>query len=289
MEELLRDAYDLHIHCGPDIIPRKVDDKEMALRAVAKGMKGFAIKSHYTPTAERAAVVRKEVPACHAVGAVTLNSTVGGINPMAVEAAARLGAGIVWCPTFDSASQQSYYLERLPQYVTMQAKLVGRRMAVPSYCLIDKEGRLVRQMQEVFDLVQEYGLMLGTGHITHQETFALAEEAKKRGFKKLVITHADWEFTAYSLEEQKRLVELGAVIEHSYTSPAEGYVSWEAVAAQIRGIGPEHVILSTDLGQVKNEYPDEGFGQFLNILWEMGFSREELYRMTAENTAALVE
>ena len=48
MADLLKHAYDLHIHCGPDIIPRSVAALEMAERAVKRGMKGFAIKSQFT-------------------------------------------------------------------------------------------------------------------------------------------------------------------------------------------------------------------------------------------------
>ena len=110
MADLLKHAYDLHIHCGPDIIPRSVTALEMAERAVKRGMKGFAIKSHYAPTCLQAATVRACYPGCNAVGTITLNASVGGLNPLAVETAARMGAKIVWCPTFDSASQQDYYL-----------------------------------------------------------------------------------------------------------------------------------------------------------------------------------
>lgn len=180
MEELLRNAYDLHIHCGPDIIPRSVTALEMANRAVKRGMRGFAIKSHYAPTCLQAATVRACYPDCNAVGTVTLNASVGGLNPLAVEAAARMGARIVWCPTFDSASQQSYYLEHLPQYIGMQKKLMDTGEAVPSYCLIDEYGELCHEMKVILDLVKSYDITLGTGHITHEETLVLAREALRK-------------------------------------------------------------------------------------------------------------
>ena len=79
---------------------------------------------------------------------------------------------------------------------------------MPSYCLIDESGELCCEMQEVLDVVQSHDLVLATGHITHKETFALARVASKRGFRKLLITHADWEFTHYTVEEQQELVKL---------------------------------------------------------------------------------
>ena len=74
-------AYDLHVHSAPDVLPRKMDDVEMAQRVITSGMKGYAIKSHYFCTSERAETIRKIFPRCNAAGTITLNSSVGGINP----------------------------------------------------------------------------------------------------------------------------------------------------------------------------------------------------------------
>ena len=88
MKELIRGAYDLHVHPAPDVLPRKLDDLELARRITASGMSGFASKSHYFCTAERAWLTRKLCPECDTVGTITLNGSVGGINPAAVEMAA---------------------------------------------------------------------------------------------------------------------------------------------------------------------------------------------------------
>src|SRR5205823_8046638 len=55
--ELVRGAYDLHVHTSPDIMPRSASDLELAHRCRQWGLAGFVIKSHYVPTAERAALV----------------------------------------------------------------------------------------------------------------------------------------------------------------------------------------------------------------------------------------
>lgn len=60
--ELLEGAYDLHVHTGPDVMSRKLDDLEMAERIRKVGMKGYGIKSHYFCTAERAKLVHKVYP-----------------------------------------------------------------------------------------------------------------------------------------------------------------------------------------------------------------------------------
>ena len=83
MDNLLEGAYDLHIHCGPDVIPRAVTGLEMAKRAAKCGMRGFAIKAHYDNTCQQAALVNELVPSCRAIGTLTMNSVTGGVNPMA--------------------------------------------------------------------------------------------------------------------------------------------------------------------------------------------------------------
>lgn len=290
MENLLQGAYDLHIHCGPDIVPRSVTGLEMAKRAEACGMKGFAIKAHYDCTCQQAALINSLVPAVNVIGTLTMNSSTGGINPMAVETAARTGAGIIWCPTFDSASQQQYYLHNLPEYIVMQSKLLKQGMNVPSYCIIDNEGNITKDMSDVLEIVTEYKMVLATGHITHEESFALAREAHRRNFRKLLITHADWSFTHYSIEEKLELVSLGAKIEHTYTSPAIlKSITWEESFNEMRIVGPEHIIISTDLGQAKNEFPDEGLKHYAMEILKAGFSRDDLSRMLVHNPAALVE
>src|SRR5690242_21418154 len=103
--ELVRGAFDLHVHVDPDVIPRRIDDVSLARRFAEVGLAGFCLKSHYTSTAERARVVSGVVPEVRVLGAIALNRAVGGVNPLAVEIAAREGARIVWLPTVDSINE----------------------------------------------------------------------------------------------------------------------------------------------------------------------------------------
>ena len=74
----LQGAYDLQVHVAPDVIERRIDDLDLAKEFLGRGLKGFVLKSHYFPTAERAKVVTKAVPGIAAYGAITLNHSVGG-------------------------------------------------------------------------------------------------------------------------------------------------------------------------------------------------------------------
>src|SRR5215467_5484959 len=93
--ESIQGAYDLQVHVAPDVIARRIDDLDLAREFLARGLRGFVLKSHYIPTAERAKVVTKAVPGIRAFGAITLNHAVGGLNPVAVEIAGRSGNKIV--------------------------------------------------------------------------------------------------------------------------------------------------------------------------------------------------
>ncbi|HEY1292984.1 MAG TPA: DUF6282 family protein, partial [Chloroflexota bacterium] len=91
IEGLLEGAFDTHIHSAPDVLPRKFNDLELAQRFKARHMAGFVLKSHYICTADRATLVNQVVPEVQAFGAIALNNSVGGLNPLALDIAGRLG------------------------------------------------------------------------------------------------------------------------------------------------------------------------------------------------------
>ena len=106
--------------------------------------------------------------------------------------------------------------------------------------------------------------------------------------KKIVVTHVDFPTTYYTVEEQKRFVEMGAVMEHCYTTWATGKVEFEVTKEMIREIGPANCILATDLGQKTALYPDEGLLEFAKRLYDDGFTAEEIRTMTVDNPRALL-
>lgn len=293
MENLLQGAYDLHLHLGPDILPRKVDDIEMARRAVACGMAGFAIKNHFSSTAERAKNVHALYDGCDAVGCLVLNNSVGGINPIAVEMAIRSGAKIIFMPTTDGAYEQDMVFNRtpkdkLPFWARLVFKLRDEGVELPGITIYDDTGAIARNVLDVLDIIARHNAILESGHLSHGEVMDLMREAHARGVKNIIITHVNYPGTALTLEQQEELVGLGAYIEHCYTPWKSGKTSLEATCAQIRHIGPEHVILGTDLGRADYCYPEEGMLDFCESLIRMGFTVEEVRTMTVHNPRRLL-
>ncbi len=152
--ELVRGAYDLHVHTSPDIMPRSASDLELAHRCRQWGLAGFVIKSHYVPTAERAALVRSLVPDVDVLGALVLNCAVGGMNTMAVEIAAREGARIVWMPTFDSVNEMSeqYALPpgaKRPQWARLQQELRDQGVKSEPVRVVNEQHQVLPEVRSV--------------------------------------------------------------------------------------------------------------------------------------------
>ena len=292
MNPFLRDAYDLHVHSAPDVLPRKMDDIEMAQRIIASGMKGYALKSHYFCTAERAQTIRKLYPSCNAIGTITLNSSVGGINPMAVEMAARAGAKLVWFPTVDSEHELAHLAqspsEKLPYWAKIKEQMKAEGILSPTICIL-KDGKLKDEVFSVLDIIARFNMILATSHISKAEAFALVKAAKEHKVERIIITHVDFPSTFYTIEEQKELLKSGAFVEHCYTTPATGKGAWEVAIEQIRAIGAERVVLATDLGQTAGVFPDEGLALYGEKLLANGFSEADVRTMIVRNPAWLIE
>lgn len=293
MKDLIYGAYDLHVHSAPDVLPRKMDDIEMAQRIIASGMAGYAIKSHYFCTSERAQLVNKMYPECHAIGAITLNSSVGGINPTAVEMAARSGAKIVWFPTCDSEHELSHVFngdtnKKLPYWAQIIIQLKEDGIKTPTIKLLNEAGQLKEEVYDVIDVIAKNNIILATAHSSHEETFALVKAAHERKVEKIIITHVDFPTTFYSIDEQKELAKYGAYMEHCYTTFATGKIDFETTLAQIRALGADKVVLGTDLGQATALYPDEGLLDFATRLYENGFTEKEIRQMTVDNNTKLI-
>jgi hypothetical protein len=291
LNALLKEAYDLHVHSAPDVLPRKMDDVEMAQRIITSGMKGYAIKSHYFCTSERAETIRKIFPSCNAIGTITLNSSVGGINPMAVEMAGRSGAKLVWFPTVDSEHELEHLArspsQKLPYWAQIKEQMKAEGVISPTICIL-KDGKLKDEVFGVLDIIARFNMILATSHISKEETFSLVKAAKERKVERIIITHVDFPSTFYTIEEQKELLKYGAFAEHCYTTPATGKVAWEVAIEQIRAIGAERIVLTTDLGQSTGVFPDEGLALYGEKLLANGFSEADIRTMIVKNPASLI-
>jgi hypothetical protein len=276
------------MHISPDVVERIVDDISLARMFKELGMAGFVLKSHYGSTAERASVVRAAVPGVDVLGAISLNRAVGGINPLAVEIAAREGARTVWLPTVDSVNE-SHEREaaagaKVPVWVKLQLELREQGIEIPPVPVVDDGGLVLPEVREVLGMIARHGMLLATGHLDRDEIFAVVDAALEEGVTDIVVTHPEFPSQSLSVEDQRSLAERGALLERCFTTPHTGKISWEEWLSNIRDAGPESSVLSTDLGQVFNPPVQDGMALMVDRLLDAGFKEEEVYVMAVVNT-----
>jgi Family of unknown function (DUF6282) len=282
--ELVRGAYDLHVHVEPDLAERRIDDVGLALRFSELGLAGFVLKSHYAPTAERAAVVRRAVPGVDARGAIALNNGVGGLNAQAVEIAARGGARIVWLPTVDAENEADEHgpkPAKQPVWRVIQDELTAAGVGGAPVRVTD-DG-----LDAVLAVVARHDLALATGHLGRVEIVAAANAALSAGVSRVIVTHPDYPTQGVPVEEQRELAERGAMLERCFAPVHSGKVSWEQTFEAIRVTGVEHNVLSTDLGQPANPPVEDGLALMADRLLEAGFTEDDVHTMAVVNTRKL--
>lgn len=272
---LVSGAVDIHVHALPDDRPRALDAVQAARQARERGMRAIVLKNHYESTAGLTYMVRTLVPGFDVFGGIDLNLTVGGINPAAVEHMTRVTGGfgrIVWMPTFDAENQVRFSKENRP------------------FVSVSRNGELLPEVRQVIGLIAKHNLVLATGHSSAEEGLMLLREARRQGVQRMVVTHAMNPPIAMSVPQMQEAAKLGAFIEFVGSSPvsADARERYDRFADAIRKIGAAFCILSSDLGQMGNPLPVDGFGAFLAALRERGFSDAEMGRMSKDNPARVL-
>lgn len=266
----LEGVVDLHMHSDPDSMARSIDALSLARLARQRGFRAIVLKNHYESTAGLAWLARREAPGLEVFGGIALNRAVGGINPAAIEQMTRVKGGcgrLVWMPTFDAEFQVRSSNQQRP------------------FVSVSRGGKLLADVAAVLDLVAKHKLVLATGHSSPEETLLLIREAKARGVRSIVATHAT---SALSPEQMAEAARLGAWIEFAANSVIGNSTTTSIgkFAAAIRAAGVEHVVLASDFGQANNPLHPDGLEQMFRALRGQGFSVEEIERMAKRNPAA---
>ena len=290
--ELVRGAFDPHVHVAPDFAPRRITDLELAQRCLGLGLAGFGLKSHYTATAERAAVVTAAVPGVRALGTITLNHAVGGLNATAVEVAARQGARIVWLPTVSSENEFGEVEHadpdgKVPVWVRFELELRAAGVRPRAVPVVDADGAPVPELMEVLDVAARHDLVLATGHLSRDEIFTVVDAAVAAGVRTIVVTHPEFPSQRVSPADQERLAARGALMERVFTTPYTGKCSWADVFAATRAVGAASTVWGSDLGQLFNPPVEDGLALMADAFLAARFTDEEVRTMAVANTRRL--
>ncbi len=282
----LTDAYDLHIHSNPSLFTRMGDDLDVARHAADAGLAGILLKNHFESTVGRAYLAGRVVETVQVFGGLVLNHSCGGLNPVAVEQALRLGAKQIWMPTLDAQGHVDVY--GAPGGFGYQDS--GTKIRPAGITILDNEGRLKDEVRVIVELVRDFEAVLGTAHLSQTEIFRLAEFAREVKLKKLLITHPYFDPPNLSIPGQADLVGLGVTLElcggNLYPIPGLGRI--DNYRQTVAEVGPGSIILTSDAGQPRKSLPAEVLRIFAQCLMEKGVSQDEIDVMTKENPARLL-
>ena len=286
---LVRGGYDLHIHISPDLPPRRVDDLTLARRFAELGLSGFALKSHYTSTAERAQVVSAAVPGVRVFGTLTLNQGIGGMNALAVEIAAREGARIVWMPTFDSRAETAGRSEpkpgdNVPQWAKFQHELRALGLGTEAVAVVDADGEVLPEVRDVLRTIARHDLVLATAHLSRDDAFAVVDAAFAEGVRTVVVTHPEFTSQRFSIEDQVALVEKGCLVERCLSTPWSAKTTFEHVFDGVRAVGLENNFFSSDFGNPDYPPVEDGLALWADKLLEAGFKEDDVQAMIVDGS-----
>jgi hypothetical protein len=283
-EGLLRGAIDFHIHTGPDIYPRLLNDVEVARRAKRAGMKAILIKSHVTISADRAQIAQA-VTGFPVFGGVALNWQVGGLNKYAVDCAAKLGARQVWMPTTHAA----HYLKYV-DHVPMFAKAMPKD--IKGISILKEDGTLVPEIRSILECIAQNKMILGTGHLSPEEGIALIREARKAGVQKIIVTHPAASFVNYTAAQMREALAAGATyLEHVFndcTPQVAHPIPPSTLGDAMKAVGPTHCIMSTDSGQTVNPPPVKVMTRYIEEMLKYGLPAKAIRTMTAINPGRIL-
>jgi hypothetical protein len=291
-------AIDLHVHCGPEGIPRRFDAVSLAEHVQQSRLGGVVLKSHITSTSNWAEMAHR-LTGTRLYGSIVLNHYLGGINPMAVRGA--LGPAtegipylkVVWLPTIHAAAHlkarhhegEAYDIP--PEWCGGVVSNLAQPIAQVEPINVLAPG-LQQSLDDVLRLVAQYDLILATGHVGRAEVFHTVERAFELGVRKIIVTHPCYDPPALDNEDLRTLAASGAYVELSYILINLGMVTLGETAEIMRRVGAVHTILSTDMGQVDRETPAEGLAKFGAGLLAHGIPLEDITTSMKTNPRALL-
>lgn len=284
---VIRQGVDLHVHIGPEIIPRKYTVEKL-LRSEKGKIAGMVLKNHFYPTSPL--VPRTSDKPC-LFGSIVLNNFVGGLNPEAIYAASLVGPKplLVWFPTVSSKRflDKSTY-EIAPEWVN-QKKFRGRYShEIEGIRIANNRGRIFENAIRVLKVIKTTNSILATGHISPNESLILVNAARKIGITKVIVTHPIYQKIDMPVSMQKQLIRYGAIIEQSFSMYSIDKIAIKKIVDQIKEVGANNIVLSSDVGQTFSPSPSRALYEFGEKLTQYKITMEELKTMIVINPRQLV-
>jgi hypothetical protein len=289
VNDIVREAVDLHVHVGPEILPRKHTPFTL-FKSQRERVGKICIKSHCYSTVSWAKMVNDTFDTVFFIGSVTLNNFVGGINLDLLYSDANIADGpfIVWLPTLHAENHLAKSEWEIKKEWVQDPSFKPRMSGSLRPVRIVEDGDLTKDMRHLLEFVRDTNCVLATGHISWKESVVVVKDAVSMGIRRVVVTHPIYQLIDMPIEVQKELAERGAYIEHCYVMHRIDKISYDRIANQIREVGARYCILSSDVGQTFSPDPDSALIEFASALIKRGLSLDEIRQMLVENPRKLV-
>lgn len=288
--ELLVGAVDLHCHSGPAVFPRLLDHYEAMMEASAAGFSALVYKDHFYPGMAHAKLLETLYPdtGVSLYSGVALNNASGGINPYAVDHAVKLGGKIVWMPTFAAANHIDKSAHETKNYPKSDKPMLPPKPLT----VLDENGRLTKETNEVLDVIAAGDIILASGHLSVEELKVLFPEAKRRGVRKMMINHPTYVIGCTD-DDIRELSRIGAYMEHSicmFIPNERGPAKWDATELMrlVDLAGVEMTILGSDLGLIRMPRPVDGYRAIINDLLDLQVPDSSIRKLTSTNAGGLL-
>jgi hypothetical protein len=131
----------------------------------------------------------------------------------------------------------------------------------------------------VLQAVARHDLVLATGHLDRDDTFAVVDAALEAGVAEIVVTHPEFPCQNLSLDDQRELAARGCLLERCLSTPLSGKTTWEHVFEGVRAVGVERTLFSSDCGNPDYPPVEDGLALWADRLLGAGFDEDDVREM----------
>ena len=292
---------DMHVHIGPELLRRKYTAESLAAEARREGF-GVVMKNYFIPTTAQVSQVRRPDDKVALVGSVALNFGSGGVDDHGVRSALSgwkhdvtaadpdTDRFVVWMPTLCCELHLRCYNRRdiseawgiKREYTRFYAEGTG-------YHLDPRDPEKMAALRRALKVILDHDLILATGHFDRHETLTVVKTAHEMGIRRIIMTHPLFQSTKLDPATMARMWEdYGAYSELAFVNLAMDNLSYAQYLEVIEAVGPQGVILSSDVGQIFSAPVGEAMREYFGQLHAHGVSEDDIVQMSVLNTNHLV-
>jgi len=280
-DEMMDGAIDIHCLSGPDSsATRPWNEIDLGIEACTWGMAAVVFKANgYCSTARSAFLAQQVVnkwaadnnrKSTQLIGGVILNNAVGGLNPHAVEASAKIGGKFVWTPSADA---------------WWHRKLTGQGGGIK---VLDEDEKVLPALKDIFSIATRYDLVVGMCHQNTKERLLMIDACRDAGVKRILLIHPQQPSNKMTIDQMKVAAKKGAYMGIYCCDFHPPFFDWNETLDIIKEVGPASVILGTDLGNFKWPHPVDSFRRYIALLLDKGVNEKDVEQMAKINPRNLI-